>query len=161
MEEPGFHPGDRGERRVSPEGHAPNHEILMDTPWLLMSWDGTHRCVVAEWKAFATHSEFQGALMKAVEALADRKADGFVNDIRKLESVNDEDRRWLRQTWAPLALAAGAKRIAVVAARYGLARFAIDEMHGESRDPILDWRIFTTMSDALEWIAGERPGASR
>ena len=127
----------------------------MDTPWLLMTWDGSHRCVVAEWKAFATHSEFQGAFMKAIEALGARKAGGFVNDVRKLESVNDEDRRWLRQTWAPMALAAGLKRLAAVAAPYGLARFAVDEMRKESRQPILDWRIFTTMSDALEWIAGE------
>ncbi len=142
---------------MGPQARPPHDdEVFLDTPWLLMSWDGYHRCVFAEWKAFATHQEFQGAFMKAIEALGARKSERFVNDIRKLESVNDEDRRWLRQTWAPPALAGGVKRVAVVAAPYGLARFAVDEMHEQSRDPILDWRIFTTMSDALEWIADER-----
>lgn len=139
---------------------GPLDETLIDAPWLLMSWDGSHRCVIAVWKAFATHSEFQGAWMKALEAVVARKADGMVHDARKLESVNDEDRRWLRQTWAPLAVAAGFKRLAAVAAPYGLARFAIDEMHSESRNPILDWRVFTTMSDALEWISGAPSEAS-
>lgn len=120
-------------------------EILIDAPWLLMTWDGSHRCVIAVWKGFATYSEFTGAWMRALETVVGRKADAMVHDARKLESVTDEDRRWLRETWAPLAAGAGVTRLAAVVA----------PSHWGYHEPMLDWRISTSMGDALEWISSE------
>src|SRR5260370_42598605 len=46
---------------------SPTDDIYVDEPWLLLRWDREHGCVFAEWKAFATSMEFQGALTKALE----------------------------------------------------------------------------------------------
>ena len=97
--------------------------------------------------------------MRALEALHRRKADRIVNDARRLESVNDEDQRWLRQVWAPLAITGGLHRLAVVQGEHGLAKFAIDEMfRTRPEHPILDSRTFTTMDDAFKWITQEPSG---
>jgi hypothetical protein len=130
-------------------------DIYLDEPWLQLRWDGEHRCVFAEWKAFATTSEFQGALIKALEVVAERHAVSFVNDTRKLELVSDEDQRWIRYTWAPLAIKAGIKRLAVVMAQHGLSRMAIEEMFKGRRitNERLDSRKFDSVADALKWVA--------
>src|SRR4029077_9839308 len=96
--------------------------VYVDKAWLLMRWDSEHNCLFAEWKGFATSAEFQGALLKAVDAIRQRNAAGFVNDIRKLELVSDEDQRWLMSPWPPLVIAAGLKRLAIVMARTGLSK---------------------------------------
>jgi hypothetical protein len=134
---------------------SPTDDVYLDEPWLLMRWDGEHRCVFAEWKAFATSSEFQGALKKALEVVEQRHAVSFVNDTRKLELVSDEDQRWLRYTWGPLVVQAGVKRLAVVIAQHGLSRMAIEEMmeSAPTTDSRLESRTFDSVADAFKWVA--------
>jgi hypothetical protein len=130
-------------------------DVYVDEPWLSMRWDGEHRCVFAEWKAYATSGEFQGALMKALTMGRERPGFSFVNDTRKLELISDEDQRWIRYTWAPLALEAGVKRIAVVVARHGLSKMAIEHMFSERRitDARMQSRTFDSVADAFKWVA--------
>jgi hypothetical protein len=134
---------------------SPTRDVYLDEPWLLLRWDSDHRCVLAEWRAFATSREFQRALTTAVEIVRERQAASFVNDTRELESIGDEDQRWIRYTWAPLAIAAGIKRVAVVEAKHGLAKFAIDEMFRGRRDTgsQLQSRTFDSLADAIKWAA--------
>ena len=128
--------------------------VYIDESWLLMRWDAEHRCVFAEWKAFATSREFQYALIKALAACRNRSALSFVNDTRKLELVSDEDQRWIRYTWAPMAIDAGLKRIAIVMAHHGLSRMAIEGMFKGRRNTgeQLESRLFDSVEDALDWV---------
>ena len=128
--------------------------VYMDESWLLMRWDRENRCVFAEWKAFATSREFQDALIKALALCRIKSAISFVNDTRKLELVSDEDQRWIRYTWAPLAIEAGVRRIAIVLAQHGLGKMAIDAMFKGRRNTgeQLESRIFDSVEDALDWV---------
>jgi hypothetical protein len=118
-----------------------------------MRWDSEHQCVFAEWKAFATSDEFQGALTLALKAVRDRQAVNFVNDTRKLELISDEDQRWIRYSWAPLAAASGLRRIAVVIAAHGLSKMAIEEMFKGRRRTELQSRTFDSLEEAMKWVA--------
>jgi hypothetical protein len=128
--------------------------VVMDKPWLLMRWDPEHQCVFAEWKAFATSAEFRGALTKALTVARDKHAFSFVNDTRNLEMVSDEDQWWIRRTWAPLAIDAGLKKIAVVMAVSGLGKMAIEHMFNGRTNPDehLVSRKFDSVADALIWV---------
>jgi hypothetical protein len=121
-----------------------------------MRWDSDHQCVFAEWKAFATSAEFQGALTRVLEVIRERAAVNFVTDTRNLESVSNEDQRWIRYNWAPLAIAAGMKRIAVIEGKHGLAKFAIDVMFKGRRNTgsQLQSRTFDSVAEAMKWVAG-------
>ncbi|HET6311323.1 MAG TPA: hypothetical protein VFH00_10010 [Candidatus Nitrosotalea sp.] len=62
---------------------------------------------------------------------------------------------WIRDTWVPLAATSGLKRIAVVVALHGLARFAVEaiiRLVGATR---LDARLFNSPDDAVEWVETE------
>jgi hypothetical protein len=128
--------------------------VDVDESWLLMRWDPEHRCVFAEWRAFATSREVQDALMKALAVCRKRSAVNFVNDTRKLELVSDEDQRWIRYTWAPLAIEAGLKRIAIVMAQHGLSKMAIEDMFKGRRNAgeQLESRLFDSVEDAFDWV---------
>ena len=148
---------------------AANDTVYVDKAWLHMRWDSEHDCLFAEWKGFATSAEFQGALLKAVDVIRDRRGAAFVNDIRKLELVSDEDQRWLMSTWPPLVIAAGLKRLAIVMAKTGLSKMAVEEMLRLSANPVprgtgaaiasFQSRTFDSVGDALVWVAA--PASSR
>jgi hypothetical protein len=118
-----------------------------------MRWDSVYRCVFAEWKKFSTSREFQGALTRVLEVVRERQAVNFVNDTRKLELISDEDQRWIRSTWAPLAAASGLRRIAVVISPHGLSRMAIEKMFKGRLQSKLQSRIFESLDDAMKWVA--------
>lgn len=128
-------------------------DVYLDEPWLLLRWDSENRCVFAEWKGFATSAEFQSALLKALQVVREKHAVSFVNDTRKLELVSDEDQIWLRYTWPPLAIEAGLRRLAVVIARSGLSKMAIEEMFKRRRKTVLQSRTFDSVADAMKWVA--------
>ena len=130
----------------------------MDEPWASVRWENDHDCAVVEWKAFATHAEFQRALTMALEMLREHGAECLVNDARHLESMSAEDQRWVRYNWAPLAIKAGVKRIAVVIAGHGLSKMAVEGMFGGQRNTgdLLQSRTFNSVADALAWLGEPR-----
>jgi hypothetical protein len=139
-----------------------NDTVYVDERWLLMSWDSEHKCLLAEWKGFATSAEFRGALVKAIDVIRDRNGAGFVTDTRKLELVSDDDQRWLMSTWPPLAIAAGLKRLAIVLAKTGLSKMAVEDMikagaaqaerEPAAGDPAFQSRTFESVAEAVQWV---------
>jgi hypothetical protein len=71
-----------------------------------------------------------------------------------LELVSDEDQWWIRRTWAPLAIDAGLKKIAVVMAASGLGKMANEYMFNgrTNTDAHLVSRKFDSVADALNWV---------
>jgi hypothetical protein len=130
----------------------PTGDVYVDEPWLSMRWDSEHQCVFAEWKGFATSADFQGALTTALDIVRERQAVNFVNDTRLLELISDEDQRWLRYTWTPLAATSGLRRVAVVIAPTGLSRMAIQTMFKGRRRSGLQSRTFDSLEDAMRWV---------
>lgn len=129
-------------------------ETFSDERWLRIQWDPEHRVVYAEWKAFANSSEFRASTTKILDAIRTRSADSLVSDNRRLEGVADQDQLWLRDTWIPLAVAAGVKRIAVVLPHHGLGKIASEEILGRIEMAAFATRTFTTVSEATEWASG-------
>lgn len=85
--------------------------------------------------------------------MRERQAVNFVNDTRQLELISDEDQRWLRYTWAPLAATSGLRRVAVVMAHSGLSRMAIQTMFKGRRRTGLQSRTFDSLEEAMKWVA--------
>jgi hypothetical protein len=134
---------------------TPSGDVYVDKPWLFMRWDSDHRWVFSEWKGFATSAELRAGMMKIVDAIRDRNAASFVSDNRRLEVVANEDQLWIRDTWTPLAVAAGLKRIAVVLASRGLGKFASEAVLSQIGKTAFVTHTFATVSEAMEWVVGQ------
>src|ERR1700687_1901464 len=106
-------------------------QVYAVEPWLSIRWDREHACVHAEWTGFANSAQFRDGTLKILEALRDKHAALLISDNRRLEGVVGEDQLWLRDTWVPVAVAAGLRRIGVVVARQGFGKIASNEIVGK------------------------------
>lgn len=134
-------------------------EVYSDAPYMSIRSDPERNCVVAEFKAFATSAEFRRGTMKILDAITERHADTLISDNRKLEVVTDADQMWIRDTWVPIAVAAGLRRIAVVLAKQGLGKFASQEIISHFPDSTFVTRTFDSLDEARKWVStGEKRG---
>ncbi len=128
-------------------------KIYVDEPWQTLRWDDLHECVHSEWKAFANSAEFRAGLVKGLQAAGEHHATRYLSDTRKVKVVVHEDQEWVRDTWAPLAAAAGVKRVALVTAQTGLGKLTTEEIAAMVDTEGLAMRHFATITAAREWLA--------
>lgn len=134
----------------------PRDGVYVDQPWLLMRWDAVHQLVHSEWRAFANSAELRAGLLRGIEAIKDHRATGYLTDTRKVKVVVLKDQDWIKETWLPLAIEAGLKRIAVVTAAQGLGKLTVEDVVGLTDDQGLQSRIFSSVEAGWEWML-ERP----
>ena len=134
----------------------PEDKVFLDEPWVTIRWDSAHDCVHSEWKAFANSVEFRAALMQGVQAVKETGALGYLSDTRKIKLIVHEDQKWIDEVWAPLMLAAGLKRMALVTAAMGLGKMTVEESARmvDSKESFL--RTFDSVAGALKWLAEAR-----
>ena len=82
-----------------------------------------------------------------------RKATALISDNRRLEGVANLDQLWLRDTWMPLAVAAGIKRIAVVTPPRGLGKVATEAIISKFGKTAFETRMFDSLPDAVKWVS--------
>jgi hypothetical protein len=128
--------------------------VYLDEPWLSIIWDRDLTCVYARFKAFANSAEFRAGVMRILDAINDKHAPFLISDNRKLEGVAVEDQLWLRDTWMPLAVKAGIKRIAVVLPRQGLGKIASEEVISQFGNTPFVTRTFGSLDEAMKWVVG-------
>ena len=130
----------------------PKGDVYLDEPWLTIWWDSSCSCVHGQWKAFATSAEFRAGLMKGLEAIKDKRATACVSDTRKVKVIVQKDQTWLRETWIPLAVAEGLKRVALVTGAAGLGKTSVLEIVKQVDDELF-LRTFDSVAEAFAWVA--------
>jgi hypothetical protein len=128
-------------------------EVYAVEPWLSIRWDRERTCVHAEWTGFANSVQFRAGTMKILDAIKAKGAGSLVSDNRKLEGVTNQDQLWIRDTWVPLAVVDGLKRIAVVVPRHGLGKIASEEIIGRFGKSTFVTNTFESADAALKWVA--------
>lgn len=131
-------------------------DVYADDPCVSISWDRAHGCVYTEWNGFANSVELRAAMMKIIDAIRDHHAASLVSDNQRLEVVTNEDQLWIRDTWTPLAVAVGLKRIAVVLAHRGLGKIASEAVLSQIGKTAFVTRTYITVSEAIEWVVDEQ-----
>jgi hypothetical protein len=138
-------------------GAPPVGDLYLDEPWVSIRWVGAHHYVHSEWKGFATSSEFRDALMRALDAIRDKRSVAYLSDTRKVKVVVHADQAWVNEVWIPLVVASGVKRVALVTAASGLGKMNVeDTIHLVDNRGLL-MRGFNSLADARQWLAEIRP----
>lgn len=131
----------------------PPNDIYVDEPFLSIRWDSLHRHVLSEWRAFANSTELRTCLLRGIQAIRDNHASAYVSDARKVRVIVDDDQRWIRDKWMPLAQEAGLKRLAFVTAQTGLGKLTIEDVSGLVDHQELQSRTFDSMPEARQWVS--------
>ncbi len=135
-----------------PAGHHSESGLYSDQAWMSIQWDEAHRCIHAEFKALANSSEFRTGMLRILDAAWDRQAASLVSDNRRLVGVASDDQLWLRDTWVPLAVVAGIKRIAVVLGSSGPGKAASEEIIQLFGRTLFETQTFDSLTAANDWI---------
>lgn len=128
-------------------------DVYVDEPYLSIRWDSVHHHVLSEWKAFANSIELRAALLKGIRAIKEHQAIAYVSDARKIRVIVHEDQTWIKETWLPLALEAGLKRLAFVTAATGLGKLTIGDVALLIDGQSVQSRTFDSMTAARQWIS--------
>jgi hypothetical protein len=142
-----------------PESITPTGDIYVDEPYLSIRWDSVHQHVHTEWKAFANSAELRAGLLKGVRAIREHRAVAYVSDARKVKVIVHDDQQWIKETWLPLAVDAGLKRLAFVTAPKGLGKLNIEDVAGLVDENGLESRTFDSMAAARKWVFEARVSA--
>ncbi len=134
---------------------SPKGDVFADEPWLSIQADRQSHCIYAEWKGFANSAEFRASTMRILEAIRAIGAASVVIDSRRLEGVTDHDQLWIRDTWTPMAVGTGLRRIAVVVPPRGLGKIASEQILRQDGMKAFSTRTFTTVSEAMEWAVDD------
>ncbi|HZK73454.1 MAG TPA: hypothetical protein VFD88_05590 [Clostridia bacterium] len=128
-------------------------DLYVDEPYVSIRWDSLHHHVYTEWKAFANSAELRACLLKGIRAISEHRASAYVSDARKIRVIVHDDQKWIKESWMPLAVGAGLKRIAFVTAPTGLGRLNIDDVAGSFNESGLQSRTFDSMEAARNWVS--------
>jgi hypothetical protein len=134
----------------------PSDLVYLDEPWLAVFWDHDYQCVYAKYHSCATSAEFRVGTMRILAALRKRRAGSLVSDNRMLESVSAQDQLWIRDTWVPLAVESGLKRIAVILAKRSPGSVGSGGMAGQIGKNEFVMQTFDSLPDALNWVGCDR-----
>jgi hypothetical protein len=130
---------------------AREDQIYLDEPYLSIRWREGQQILYAEWKGFATSAEFRAALSIGLRAIREHHVVGYVSDARKAKVFVPEDQKWAMTDWAPQAVAAGLKRMAMVTAETGLARGIVGDVSKQIDQHGLSMRTFDSVGAATVW----------
>jgi hypothetical protein len=131
----------------------PPDDVYVDEPYLSIRWDGIHHHVFSEWKAFANSTELRTSLLKGIRAIREHTATAYVSDARKVKVIIHDDQKWIKETWMPLAIRAGLRRIAFVTAATGLGKLTIEDVSVLVDQDGLQSRTFDSIAAARQWVA--------
>jgi hypothetical protein len=76
---------------------------------------------------------------------------GYVSDARKAKVFVPEDQKWAMTDWAPQAVAAGLKRMAMVTAETGLAKSSAEDVSKQIDQHGRSMRTFDSIGVATVW----------
>lgn len=91
--------------------------------------------------------------MRILAVIQDRAAPALISDNRGLEGIGDQDQLWIRDTWTPMAVTAGLKRIPVVIPHHGLGKIASEAVLSQVGMEVFTTCTFITVSEATEWVS--------
>jgi FAD/FMN-containing dehydrogenase len=128
-------------------------KVYLDTPYVLVGWDGDGPWVFVKWKAWANSIEYRAAQEAVILALRENHASRNLIDSRDSRVVSDEDQEWLVEDWMPRAVAAGRRWTAIVLPKSALGRTIAENIDKRPRSSLVKVEHFQTVEEAAAWLS--------
>jgi hypothetical protein len=128
-------------------------KVYLDTPYVLVSWDGDGPWVFVKWKAWANSSEFKAAQEVLLLAVRENRAYRVLIDSTDRKVIAEEDQKWLVENWMPRAAAAGRRWTAIVLPTSALGRTIAENIDKHPPSRLATVEHFETVADAAAWLS--------
>jgi hypothetical protein len=128
-------------------------KVYLDTPYILVRWDGDGPWVYVKWKAWANAAEYRAAQEMVLVAIRENHASRHLIDSTERRVVTADDQRWLVEDWMPRAVAAGRRWTAIVLPTSALVRTIEENIDRYPRPKLVTVEHFETVEDAAAWLS--------
>jgi hypothetical protein len=128
-------------------------KVYLDTPYVLVRWDGDGPWVYVKWKAWATSSEYRAAQEVIITAFRENHGSRNLIDSTDRKVVTADDQKWLVEDWMPRAAAAGRRWTAIVMPKSALGRTIAENIDNYARSRHVNIEHFETFEDAAAWLS--------
>jgi hypothetical protein len=136
------------------EAAVPNgSKVYLDTPYILIRWDGDGPWVYVKWKAWANSDEYRAAQEVVLLALRENHGSRNLIDSTDRKVFADEDQKWLLENWMPRAAAAGRRWTAIVLPKTALGRTIAENLNQHPQSKRINVKLFETVEDAAAWLS--------
>lgn len=123
---------------------------------VVVTWDATLEAVYVRAEGWADPTESRESLDAGLRALIEHHGSRWLVDGSKMKVVQQSDQDWIFEDWLPRALAAGLRQTAMVIPNSGVAMMNVDDMAGRAPDDQIDFRLFSAVEKAAEWLRRPR-----
>jgi hypothetical protein len=123
-----------------------------DNPVCAVLWDDNNRCILVEWRGYASTLEFRFIHEVLISLIEQYRATKILGDDTHLVTIHAEDQAWVLEEWMPRAIAAGL-RIAATKKPNGYFGQSSVEYIQSNLPSGITIRSFEQLEDAREWLA--------
>ena len=120
---------------------------------IVIERDDQLKCLIQNWKGFASSEKFREAIHKSVEQFNDKKLNKILSNTKDFGMVKKEDTDWLNNNAMPLLIKNGLKYAAFVVPSNVFSQMSVENFKKDASGPI-EIRYFDDADKAKQWLAG-------
>jgi hypothetical protein len=127
-------------------------QLVLDNPHVKLYYHSDTQIVHHIYYPSIGGEPLKKALNTGVRLLKEHGAVKWLSDNSRIDSVTDEETRWINTHWLPSAMAAGWKYWALVVPQSTKARMNMNEFVTEFYEQGVRVMVFTDADEAMTWL---------
>lgn len=130
-------------------------ETVERTDEYTVELDGEHGIPIFTYNTYVSGEDLREIARRWAEIAEEEGAEHYLVDTQEIAAHNDEDKRWLGETWVPDLIEQGIRAGAGVYADSVISEGDMGRIEEQlnSIDPRFEYRAFDSHSKAVEWLA--------
>lgn len=125
---------------------------VFETQNIVLERDDQLKCLVQNWKGFASSERFREGIQKTIELFKDRKFDKILSNTRDFGMVKKEDTEWVNTYSMPILIKNGLRYMAFVVPSNAFSQMSVENFKKEMAGPV-ELRFYEDVAKAKEWMA--------
>lgn len=133
-------------------------ELLLEDPYLRSELVPELRALINTWSGFLKGDHYRSRMERVLELVGEHRVERVLADVSRLRSLLAEDSVWTNGVWAPRAVAAGMRAMAVVLPSNVFAQLSVTRVVQRLGEVQMLTAQFDDVLAAQRWL--EAPEAS-
>lgn len=119
---------------------------------IVIERDDKLKCLIQNWKGFATSDRFREGIQKTIDLFQDKKLNKILSNTKDFGMVKKEDTEWVNSYSMPILIKNGLRYMAFVVPSNVFAQMSVENFKKEMAGPV-ELRFYEDVDKAKEWMA--------
>ena len=119
---------------------------------IVIERDDNLKCLIQNWKGFATSERFREGIQKTIDLFKDKKLDKILSNTKDFGMVKKEDTEWVNSYSMPLLIKSGLRYMAFIIPSNVFSQMSVENFKKEMAGPV-ELRFYDDVEKAKQWMA--------